>query len=158
MKTNHVYLLLFFLSLISVTSQAQEIYFYSSSITQGKGTGAHVDEVKLTSEAGGMYNDAGGKTHFLPFTITKNFDASSTEIMQFVASGKVVMEAEIRFYNGSSLVLSYLLRAVKINSYEQASAEGCPSCPTVVETIQINYQGLKVGSFSWNAATNSSTL
>jgi type VI protein secretion system component Hcp len=153
MKTNYFFSLLLVLVLASVTSQAQEIYLYYPGITTGKGPTGHVDEVKITSESGGMTVHSPEKNSFLPFTVTKNYDASSAGIQNATITGKYAGEAAIRFYNGSTLVLAIELKGVRVISYHQASTNECANCSTIAETMEIEFDKIRMGAFMFDRTT-----
>lgn len=164
MKNLRSFFIVFAVLIFAGQLSAQNIYLYYPGITGGKGPiGIHNDEVLLSSIAGGLRQEGSIFSAvvplFSPYALTKNFDGSSMLIMKDLARGNQTNEVEIRFYGqgkggaGEIITLKIELKGASIKSYEAAGAS-CDGCPTMSESISIDFDAVRIGTFSWNKLEN----
>lgn len=163
MKNLRSFLIVFAILIFAGSLSAQNIYLHYPGVTNGKGpAGIHNHEVLLSSVAGGVHQEGsfGLSTIpvFTPYSLTKNFDGSSLLIMKELAKGNQTDGVEIRFFAGDKggkevMTLKIELKGALITAYSAAAAS-CDGCPTMSETISIDFEAIKIGTFSWNKREN----
>ncbi|MCF0054262.1 type VI secretion system tube protein Hcp [Dyadobacter sp. CY356] len=164
MKTKHFYPILFALLFLSFASQAQSYYLYYPGITVGKGVKGHSDEVYIIALSNGFSKPSpSGPPVFQDYTLSKNNDVTSIDILKYATQGTVTDGVEIRAYatGSTSPVLTIQLKGASITSYAVGGASqdgGCTNCSGLTENITIAYGAIKIGTFVWRLSDNTANF
>ncbi|NIJ55460.1 type VI secretion system tube protein Hcp [Dyadobacter arcticus] len=179
MKTLKLLFAIVLLSIGYTAVSAQGIYLFMQQVTNGKGTGAHEDEVKIatleyeiklvgTAVTGGGLG--AGKAEYKDAIFTKSIDAASMRLMQMLASGENGQVMEFRFYEGEGAE-ERLVYKVELGAYiftdHLGSAGLCDGgCTTVAESFSVNFRKMRAtnyktsppSEYKWDLRTNSASF